>query len=82
MVANHNSHLDVFVLMSLFPGALLSRLRPVAAADYFLRHRLLSWFARRVLAILPIDATAGRADGIPGADRVGPGKGADRDPFP
>ncbi len=64
VVANHNSHLDVFVLMSLFPGALLPRLRPVAAADYFLRHRLLSWFARRVLAIIPIErhGRPGRSD--------------------
>lgn len=64
VVANHNSHLDVFVLMSLFPGALLPRLQPVAAADYFLSHRLLSWFARRVLAIIPIErnSRAGRRD--------------------
>lgn len=27
----------------------------MAAADYFLSHRLLSWFARRVLAIIPIE---------------------------
>ena len=64
VVANHNSHLDVFVLMSLFPGALLPRLQPVAAADYFLSHRLLSWFARRVLAIIPIErhGRSGRRD--------------------
>ncbi|KEF43267.1 MAG: hypothetical protein ER33_00550 [Cyanobium sp. CACIAM 14] len=64
VVANHNSHLDVFVLMSLFPGSLMPRLRPVAAADYFLSHGLLSWFARRVLAIIPIerDSRPGRRD--------------------
>jgi 1-acyl-sn-glycerol-3-phosphate acyltransferase len=64
VVANHNSHLDVFVLMSLFPGSLLPRLQPVAAADYFLSQRLLSWFARRVLAIIPIErhGRAGRRD--------------------
>jgi 1-acyl-sn-glycerol-3-phosphate acyltransferase len=59
VVANHNSHLDVFVLMSLFPGTLLPGLQPVAAADYFLSHRLLSWFARRVLAIIPIERHGG-----------------------
>lgn len=55
VVANHNSHLDVFVLLSLFPPGLLPRLRAVAAADYFLRHRVLAWFSRRVVGIIPIE---------------------------
>lgn len=55
VVANHNSHLDALVLMSLFPSHLWSHLRPIAAADYFLENGpVLAWFARRILQIIPV----------------------------
>jgi len=62
LVANHNSHLDTVVLVTLLPSRLLPKLRPVAAADYFLRNRLLAWFALEIVGILPI-VRGGRAAG-------------------
>ncbi len=55
LAANHNSHMDTMVLMALFPFRLLPKVRPVAAADYWLGNRLLAWFSRNVLNIVPIE---------------------------
>lgn len=63
LVANHNSHLDTMVLMTLLPANLLPRIQPVAAMDYFLRNRLLAWFALNVIGILPLRRSgSGRGD--------------------
>lgn len=54
IVANHNSHLDTLVLISLFPLSQVKYVRPVAAADYFLKNHLLAWFAKSIIGIIPI----------------------------
>lgn len=55
IAANHNSHLDALVLMSLFPLPQLHRIRPVAAADYFLKNRLYTWFSYNCIDIIPLE---------------------------
>jgi 1-acyl-sn-glycerol-3-phosphate acyltransferase len=64
LVANHNSHLDTMVLMTLLPARLLRKTHPVAAADYFLVNRLRAWFALRIIGIIPIE----RSGRVPGTD--------------
>jgi 1-acyl-sn-glycerol-3-phosphate acyltransferase len=54
IVANHNSHVDTLVLLSIFPSSLIGKLRPVAAADHFLGDPVSSWFSRRVVGIIPL----------------------------
>ena len=57
IVANHNSHLDVFALMNVLGLGRLRYVRPVAAADYFMSGPIRSWFATRIVGIIPIDRT-------------------------
>lgn len=54
VVANHNSHLDTLVLVSLFPLARLNDIRPAAAADYFLKNPPIAWFSQRIVGIIPV----------------------------
>ncbi len=54
IIANHNSHLDTLVLMSLFRGKSFQKVRPVAAGDYFMKNKLLAVFSTKVMNIIPI----------------------------
>jgi len=57
IAANHNSHLDTMVLFSLYPLSRVHKLRPVAAADYFLSNRIFAWFSLNVIGIIPLQRT-------------------------
>jgi len=64
IVANHNSHLDTLVLMTLFRGRLIHKIRPIAAADYFLKNKLIAWFALNIIHIIPLDRKPKKKDGL------------------
>ena len=54
IAANHNSHLDLLVLLSLFPLLSIPNIQPAAAQDYFFRTWWLRWFAKYVIGIIPV----------------------------
>ncbi|MCP5099402.1 MAG: 1-acyl-sn-glycerol-3-phosphate acyltransferase, partial [Chloroflexi bacterium] len=62
---NHNSHMDTMVLMSLFPLKQLHQVHPVAAADYWLANRWISWFANHIIGIVPIERQRENKDDDP-----------------
>ena len=71
LVANHSSHVDTLLLLTIFPARTVGRVRPVAAADYFLTNPVMSWFSRRLVGITPVSRTAAR-----GEDVLAPAKAA------
>ncbi|MDA0147356.1 lysophospholipid acyltransferase family protein [Vibrio sp. LaRot3] len=62
VAANHNSHLDTLVLLALFPISMVHKVRPVAAADYFLKNKLSSWLSLNVLGIIPIRRSPSKSE--------------------
>jgi 1-acyl-sn-glycerol-3-phosphate acyltransferase len=57
IAANHNSHLDTMVIMSLYPLSKIHKVRPIAAADYFMKNRLIAWISINCIGIIPLDRT-------------------------
>ena len=72
IAANHNSHVDTLLLLTMFPVRLLPLLRPAAAADYFLKDPFIGWFSRKLVGIVPIE----RARAGTGLDVLAPARQA------
>ncbi len=62
VAANHNSHLDAMVLMSLFKLEDMNKVKLVAAKDYFCRNALSTWFSLNIIGIIPIDRKGENGD--------------------
>lgn len=65
IAANHNSHLDTMVLMSIFPLSHINKVRPVAAADYFMTNKYFAWFSLNVIGIIPLKRRPTKEEGHP-----------------
>ena len=55
VVANHNSHVDTLLILTMFPAGTLRYVRPAAAADYFLANPVIGWFSRHIIGIVPVE---------------------------
>lgn len=53
------------VLMSLFPVARLPQVRAVAAQDYFIRNKVLQWFAETIIGTLFVKRKVTKEEGHP-----------------
>ena len=71
IAANHSSHVDTLLLLTIFPSRLMPKLRPLAAADYFLKGPLMSWFSRNLVGIVPV-----HRGGLAGEDVLAPAREA------
>lgn len=67
VVANHNSHLDAAVLLTMFTLRRLAHVHPVAAADYFEE----SWL-KRTMALLLMNGIPIRRRPVAGQDPLAP----------
>lgn len=55
VVANHASHVDTLLILTMFPARALKHVRPAAAADYFLANPVIGWFSRHIIGIVPVE---------------------------
>ena len=72
---NHNSHLDTAAMLTIFPIGVIPSVRPVAAADYFLKSGLMSWFSQNMVGIIPIVRKRPQAGGAAAAVDADPLQG-------
>jgi 1-acyl-sn-glycerol-3-phosphate acyltransferase len=72
VVANHNSHVDTLLLLALFSPRAVMRVRPAAAADYFLANPVIGWVSRNLIGIVPVE----RAKVGAGVDVLAPAREA------
>jgi 1-acyl-sn-glycerol-3-phosphate acyltransferase len=53
--ANHTSHFDCMVLLSVLPRNIRKLIRPAGASDYWLKTPLRRWFSQEIVHFIPIE---------------------------
>lgn len=61
IIANHNSHFDTLILMSLFSSKQITKIHPVAAADYFCNTKFKTFVFTKLLGIIPLSRKVKKA---------------------
>ena len=61
LVANHNSHIDTLLLLSLFNCRQILKIHPVAAADYFCNTKLKAFIFKTLIGIIPLSRKVRKA---------------------
>lgn len=76
VAANHHSHVDTLLLLSMFPPKVVGKVRPVAAADYFLTNPMVRWLSTRLAGITPVSRTVARGEDVlaPAKEALGRGE--------
>lgn len=54
IAANHNSHVDTLLMLTIFKARAVHLVRPAAASDYFLKDPVIGWFSRNLIGIVPV----------------------------
>ncbi len=54
LIANHNSHIDTLILMSLFPIEMINKVNPVAAADYFFNTKFRRFVFKKLIGAIAL----------------------------
>jgi 1-acyl-sn-glycerol-3-phosphate acyltransferase len=65
LIANHNSHLDTLVVMSLFSLKTLEKVRPIGAEDYFCNKPYKAWLSKNLLDLIPLKRRPTKEHGHP-----------------
>lgn len=66
IVANHNSHLDTLVIISLFKSKDIPKIKAAGAADYFFKNKILAFFSKNLIGVIPIERKKKSSDILDG----------------